>query len=235
PPGLGKNSSHLHSDGRGSRWATAQARTAPTDCAYHDLLSPMRSDSCSRANSRLKAQNVSASRTRRILWGPSFCDEISKVPSKKSKQRESCQMAPHHPEWTFLCGTLSSENAVHAGFSRRRAQFSLLRRLGCGAQSIRTLWGLSPLGAVIRTLRGLRVKRPSLSPNLGTAKVPSKKSKQRESCQMAPHHPQWTFLCGTLSSENPVHAGFSRRRAQFSLLRRLGCGGGGIRTHEGLS
>src|SRR5208282_4437982 len=128
-----------------------------------------------------------------------------------------------------------SENAVHAGFSRRRAQFSLLRRLGCGAQSIRTLWGLSPLGAVIRTLRGLRVKRPSLSPNLGTAKVPSKKSKQRESCQMAPHHPQWTFLCGTLSSENPVHAGFSRRRAQFSLLRRLGCGGGGIRTHEGLS
>src|SRR5208283_2301316 len=124
PPGLGKNSSHLHSDGRGSRWATAQARTAPTECAYHDLLSPMRSDSCSRANSRLKAQNVSASRTRRILWGPSFCDEISKVPSKKSKQRESCQMAPHHPEWTFLCGTLSSENAVHAGFSRRRAQFS---------------------------------------------------------------------------------------------------------------
>src|ERR1017187_1225104 len=29
-----------------------------------------------------------------------------KVPSEKSKQRESCQMAPHHREWTFLCGTL---------------------------------------------------------------------------------------------------------------------------------
>ena len=104
-----------------SKWEgseTREARTAPTECAYHDLLSPMRSDSCSRANSRLKAQNVSASRTRRILWRPSFCDEISKVPSKKSKQRESCQMAPHHRQWTFLCGTLGSENAVHAGNSR---------------------------------------------------------------------------------------------------------------------
>ena len=66
-------------------------------------------------------------------------------------------------------------------------------------------------------------------------KVPSEKSKQRESCQMAPHHREWTFLCGTLGSENAVHAGISRRRPQFSLLRRLGCGGGGIRTHEGLS
>jgi hypothetical protein len=194
----------------------------------------MRSNSCSRANSRLKAQNVSASRTRRILWGPSFCDEISKVPSEKSKQRESCQMAPHHRQWTFLCGTLVSENAVHAGISRRRPQFSLLRRLGCGGQSIRTLWGLSSLGAVIRTLRGLRVKRPSLSPNLGTAKVPFEKSKQRESCQMAPRHREWTFLWGTLGSENAVDAGISRRRPQFSLLRRLGCGASQIRTDRRL-
>jgi hypothetical protein len=145
PPGLGKNSSPLHSDGHGSRWATAQARTAPTECAYHDLLSPMRSDSCSRTNSRLKAQNVSASRTRRILWGPSFCDEISKVPSNKSKQRESRQIAAHPLQWTFLCGTLGSENAVHAGFSRRRAQFSLHRRLACGGGGIRTHEGLSSL------------------------------------------------------------------------------------------
>ena len=99
----------------------------------------MRSDSCSRANSRLKAQNVSASRTRRILWGASFCDEISKVPSENSKQRESRQIVAHPLQWTFLCGTLGSENAVDAGISRRRAQFSLLRRLGCGASGIRTL------------------------------------------------------------------------------------------------
>src|SRR5580692_4977080 len=52
-------------------------------------------------------------------------------------------------------GTSLSENAVHVGFSRSKAQISLLRRLRCGGQSIRTLWGLSSLGAVIRTLREL--------------------------------------------------------------------------------
>ena len=53
---------------------------------------------------------------------------------------------------------------MHAGKSRSGVLISMHRRLAGGGQSIRTLWGLSSLGAVIRTLRGLRVKRLSLSP-----------------------------------------------------------------------
>jgi len=86
--GLEKTANPLHSDDRRSRRAVAQARTAPTGCAYHDLLSPMHSDSRSRANSRLKVQNVSVSRTGRILWRSSFCDKLLKS-TTKNRNREN--------------------------------------------------------------------------------------------------------------------------------------------------
>src|SRR5208282_1639694 len=104
-----------------------------------------------------------------------------------------------------------------------------LRDFGLGKRRAR---GLFATQSAIFSASGTRVRSAVNSNSLGTFslatnfKVPSEKWKQRESRQIVARPLQWSSLCGTLASENAVHAGISRRRSQFSLLRRLGCGGG---------
>jgi hypothetical protein len=50
---------------------------------------------------------------------PTLTGARAKVPSEKSKRRESRQIPEHRLQRAFLCGTLSLENAVHARISPR--------------------------------------------------------------------------------------------------------------------